>query len=329
MKRRLPGLLLALCCLAACKDTPPGQLEPIPRPEGYVEPPKPQAAKPAAAPAPDPSKVSLRWKLPVNSPVAFRLEGTPEAADAKGGSGQALRATYVLHRPEAGDLLLRVASEGASTPDQGTFSDRGFVLDGLGGIDRNTATLWLELPRDPVGVGDKWSLGTDLVDMAALGPDFAQKKAERRNTAKLAALAPEGDEQIATIEYDLHERVSGVIAPPTSLFHGGHSHGAPAAAPPKPAKKDKKKGGRRGQPEEENPSGPQEITAEVTFTGRGEFLVKAGRWRSWQGTLVSRTEGYTPKTPDKAVAQVPTGSFKVRLTALDSVPAELQPAAKK
>jgi hypothetical protein len=292
-----------------------------------VEPPKPEAPKPTAAPAPDPNKVVLRWKLAEGAPVAFRLDGSP-SSDAKDAGGKALRTTYVLQRPEAGDHILRVASEGTTPPDQGTFSERGFVLDGLGGIDRNTATLWLELPRDPVGVGDQWSLGADLVDPAPLGPDFVQKKAERRNTAKLAAIAPDGDERVATIEYDLHESVTGIVDERASHSHGGHSHGPPAPAPKKPAAK--KKGGKVAQPTEAaEPAGPTQITAEVTFTGRGEFLVKAGRWRSWQGTLTSKTVGYTPTTPDKALAQVPTGSYKVRLTPLDSVPAELQPEAKK
>ena len=321
MKRSLLGLLLALCSLAACKDTPPGQMEPIPRPEGYVEPPKPEAPKKAPEPPPDPNKVVLRWKLAPGAPMAFRLAGTPEGGDTK-----ALSNTYVLERPEAGDLVLRVSTEGMAATDRGTFSERGFILDGLGAADRTTATLWLELPRDPVGVGDTWSLGADLVDPAPLGPDFVQnpKKSERRNSAKLAALAPEGDDRVATIEYEVYERVSGVIDERAAGGHSGHSHKAPAPPPPPPPAKKGKKGASAPEPK---PSGPVEISAEVSFTGRGEFLVKAGRWRSWEGTLTSKTEGYTPKTPDKAVAHAPAGSFKVRLTQLESIP--VQPEGKK
>jgi hypothetical protein len=317
VKRSLPALLLALSALAACSDDPPGKLEPIPRPEGYVEPPKPEAPK-KTEPAQDPNKVVLRWKLAPKSPVAFRLVGTPEGGDAK-----AVRNTYALERPESGDFIVRVATEGVAPIDQGTVSERGFILDGLNPMDRTTATLWLELPRDPVGVGDKWSLGADPVDTQALGPDFVEKKAEKRNSAKLTALVPEGDDRVATIEYDVYERVTGAIEA-RAAAHGGHSHAAPAP------KKDSKKGGKKGDDDhDEKEKAPSEITAEVSFTGRGEFLVKEGRWRSWQGTLTSKTEGYTPKSPDKALAQVPTGTFKVQLTALDSVPAELQAAEKK
>lgn len=323
MKRSLLGLLLALCSLAACQDTPPGQMEPIPRPEGYVEPPKPEAPKKAPEPAPDPNKVVLRWKLAPGSPMAFALVGAAE------GDAKAMRNTYALERPEAGDLVLRVATEGVAATDQGTFSERGFILDGLGAMDRTTATLWLELPRDAVGAGDTWSLGADLVDPAPLGPDFVQKKSERRNSAKLTALAPEGDDRVATIEYDVYERVSGIIDERAPGSHGGHSHGPPAPRPPPPPPANKK--GKKGAPppQEEKPAGPTEISAEVSFTGRGEFLVKAGRWRSWEGTLTSKTEGYTPKTPDKALAQVPSGTFKVKLTPLESVPEKLQAPPKR
>ena len=309
MKRSLPALLLVLCALAACSDDPPGKMEPIPRPEGYVEPPKPEAPKKPAEPAPDPNKVTLRWKLAPKSPVAFRLSGTPEGGAAK------LSNTYALERPESGDLILRIATEGVAPTDQGTFSERGFILDGLSPVDNTLTTLWLELPRDPVGVGDKWSLAADPVDPQPLGPDFVAKKSDRRTSAKLTALAPEGDERVATIEYDVFERIDGVVevrAPPG----GAHAHGG-------------KKGGKKGGDSHQEPKPPPAISAEVSFTGRGEFLVKAGRWRSWQGTLTAKTEGYTPKSPDKALTRVPAGSFKLQLTALDSVPPALQPAAKK
>ena len=55
--------------------------------------------------------------------------------------------------------------------------------------------------------------------------------------------------------------------------------------------------------------------------GRGEFLVKAGRWRSWEGTLSTVTKG--PFPPE--ALQVPPGNLALRLTALESAP---EPVAK-
>ncbi|WP_224372941.1 hypothetical protein [Hyalangium versicolor] len=311
MTRRLISLLLALGALAACNDKPPGQLEPIPRPTDYKEPAKTDAPKPTGAAPTDPNKVTLRWNLAKGTPVAYRLDGTPEAATF-----------YVLQRPDQGDLTLRMATKGSKpTQDQGTLSERGFILDGLGASDRNVATLVLELPKQAVSVGDSWSLGTTLVDAENLGRNFVQKKAERHNTVKLASITPEGDDRVATLEYDLLERISGILPP-------GNSEPPADAAETSPLKPEKDKGKGKGkgkEPGKDHPANAERnVTTEVTFTGRGEFLVKAGRWRSWEGTLSSKTEGFTPASPDKNPTQVPPGALKLKLTSLDSAPAELQ-----
>jgi len=183
------------------------------------------------------------------------------------------------------------------------MSERGFVMDGLAGPLRNTAVLVLELPRDPVGPEATWALGTDLVDLGSV-PGFVEKKAERRNQVKLTALTPgENGEQVATLEYDLSENVSGEVRA-TRATHSktdGHGH----------------------EEEEKAPKGERSALAEMRVKGRGEFLVKAGRWRSWEATLTTRTEGTTlPGTAD--------GERTLRLTPLESVPPELlQPQAKK
>jgi hypothetical protein len=321
VKRSLLSLLLALGALVACKEPPPGQLEPIPRPPGFEAPAKTETPKAAAAPAVDPNKVVLRWKLAKGAPAAFRLDGNPE------GSGGALKTVYVLEHPQAGDNIVRLAQEGAKGPeDQGTFSERGFILDGLGELHRNLATLLLELPKDPVGQGDTWALGADLVDTDTLGREFNSKKSERRNTVKLASLSGEGDDRVATLEYDLFERVSGTLPIGTKGATGPATE--TEALKPAPDKNKGKKG--KKAPEPVKTKGPSEATFEVSFTGRGEFLVNTGRWRSWQGTLSTKSEGYTPPTPEKNALRVPAGTYKLKLTALDSVPASLQqPEAKK
>ena len=321
MKRSLLSLLLLAGALAACGDKPPGQLEPIPRPPGYQDPPKAEAPKPAAPPAPDPNKVVLRWKLAAGAPMAFRLEGSPEAG------ASALKAVYVLQRPEAGDNVLRIAQESSKeATERATFSERGFILDGLGDVDRNLATLLLELPKDPVGVGDTWALGADFVNPEPLGLGFATKKSDRRNTVKLESLTPEGDDRVATIQYDLFETVSGAFPP--GALPAAATETSPLKAAPDKGKGKGKKPAAADDPHDNKPKAT-EVLSEVSFKGSGQFLVKAGRWRSWQGTLTSKTEGYSP-APGKSLAHVPPGTLKLQLTALDSVPAELQqPEAKK
>ncbi|WNG39249.1 hypothetical protein F0U61_40480 [Archangium violaceum] len=330
MNRRLLGLLAALSLSSACKDEPVGKMEPIPRPRDTTVTPANQAAAPKPTPAPepppDPSKVVLRWKL--DAPTAFRLTTTASesAPSAKGKRDKADSATeketssiFVLRKTESGDYAFRIVPEGpGGEADQGTMSERGFVLDGLAGPLRNTAVLVLELPRDAVGQNATWQLGTDLVDLSSI-PGFVEKKAERRNQVKLTALTPaENGEQVATLEYELSEDISGQLRPmrqppqktkpaaAASGKGGGHDHGKEGA-------------------HEEEASAPSAPTAssEVRVKGRGEFLVKAGRWRSWEATLTTSTEGTT-------VPGLANGERVLRLTPLDSVPQELlQPQAQK
>jgi hypothetical protein len=330
LNRRTLGLLAALCLTSACKEEPVGEMTPIPRPADMPATPekKAEAPKPVAAePPPDPSKVVLRWKL--DAPTAFRLTTTSSssapAAAPKGKKGKKDRepqpsagpsetdAIFVLRRTESGDYAFRIVPQGAGgEADQGTMSERGFVMDGLAGPLRNTAVLVLELPRDPVGPEATWALGTDLVDLGSV-QGFVEKKAERRNQVKLTALTPgENGEQVATLEYDLSESLSGQLRTTRAALQ--------AAAKAGPAEHSHDEG---HEDEDESPKGEQSALAEMRVKGRGEFLVKAGRWRSWEATLTTRTEGTT-------LPGASNGERTLRLTPLDSVPPELlQPQAKK
>lgn len=329
MNRRTLSLLAALCLTSACKEEPVGEMTPIPRPADMPATPakKAEAPKPAAEPPPDPSKVMLRWKL--DAPTAFRLTTTSSSAapaqapkgkkgkkdkepQAEASPGQT-DAIFVLRKTESGDYAFRIVPQGAGEADQGTMSERGFVMDGLAGPLRNMAVLVLELPRDPVGPETTWALGMDLVDLGSV-PGFVEKKAERRNQVKLTALTPgENGEQVATLEYDLSERLSGELRTTRAMMQAAAKAAAKAGDPHDEGHEQK----------EEALKGEQGALAEMRVKGRGEFLVKAGRWRSWEATLTTRTEGTTlPGTPD--------GERTLRLTPLDPVPPELlQPQAKK
>jgi hypothetical protein len=303
VNRRIIGLLATVCLASACKPEPVGQMEPIPRPPDMpAAPAKAEAEKkPAPAPAPpDPSKVVLRWKL--DAPTGFRLT-------TSAGSGET-NSLFILRKTESGDYAFRIVPEGAGgEADHGTMSERGFVLDGLSGPLHTTAALVLELPMDPVAPEATWKLSTDLVDLSAVR-NFVEKKAERQNKVKLTALTPaENGEQVATLEYDLFENISGSLRG--------------AAAPSKPKADSRKKKGKDAKPadEAEAPSDGT-VSSELRVKARGEFLVKAGRWRSWEGTLTTRSGGNLPGASN--------GERKLRLTPLDAVPPELlQPQAKK
>ncbi|OJT18440.1 hypothetical protein BO221_40980 [Archangium sp. Cb G35] len=335
MNRRTLGLLAALCLTSACKEEPVGAMTPIPRPADMPATPekKAEAPKPAAAePPPDPSKVTLRWKL--DAPTAFRLTTTSSSAapapapkSKKGKKDKEPQPTaspsgetdaiFVLQKTESGDYAFRIVPQKADgEADQGVMSERGFVMDGLAGPLRNVAVLVLELPRDPVGPETTWALGTDLVDMGSV-QGFVEKKAERRNQVKLTALTPgENGEQVATLEYDLSERLSGEMRATRAQIRAVMKT---AGSKPQHAPHE----GHEDGDEHESSGGEPSVVAEMRVKGRGEFLVKAGRWRSWEATLTTRTEGTT-------VPGTSNGERTLRLTPLDPVPPELlQPQAKK
>ncbi len=331
MNRRIIGLLATVCLASACSDKPVGQMEPIPRPPGMDSAPakaEAPAAKPAPAPAPpsDPSKVVMRWKL--DAPTAFRLTTTSSASapaskdkkDKQPESAASERETssiFVLRKTGSGEYAVTLhPQEPGGEADQGTMSERGFVVDGLSGPLRTAAALVLELPLEAVGKGATWALGMDLVNLSTVS-NYVEQKAERHNQVKLVELTPaENGEQVATLEYDLSENVSGTLRAFRLLQ--------------KPEKKDadgkkdaaRKKGASADtEDEEQKPLPVQNVSAELRVKGRGEFLVKAGRWRSWEGTLTTSTEGALPG--------LSSGELKLRLTPLDAVPPELLPQQAK
>jgi len=344
VNRRLVGLLAALCLSSACKDEPVGQMEPIPRPPGAPAPQAPAAAPaPTPEPAPDPSKVVLRWNL--DAPTAFLATLTssggaapaPAPAPARGKKGKPppraaapapatpleQKLMFLLSTSPSGEPLFHLLPQGGGEEEQGTMSERGFVLDGLSGQLRNLATLMLELPMEPVGPGSLWKLATNLVDTTAV-PGFSSKESRQKNEVKLVSLTPgDNGEQVATIDYDLTQSVSGLLRGAASAAadeeheeHEGdhdHDHGSAAKVSPevKAAAAKAAKGLKR------RPPLGQPASAEVQVKGRGEFLVKAGHWRTWQATLTTRTTGGLT-LPEAAV-----GERTVRLTPVEPVPPEL------
>ncbi|NNC08205.1 hypothetical protein HJC10_35870, partial [Corallococcus exiguus] len=215
--------------------------------------------------------------------------------------------TYVLVLDKSGERQLRVAPN-TGAPEDATFSDRGFIIDGLQGPARNLATLVLELPRDPVRPGETWPLGTELTTPDALGTLFRRAPGgERHNRVKLVSVTPgDNGEQVATLEYDIVEQFGGTLSPP------------------RPALPKKDKAAKQAGPENTAIEVPNELDdapapaaqpegtelgATVKVTGKGEFLVKAGQWRSWEGTLSTALNG-----PAQPAVNLPAGTYKARIT---------------
>lgn len=348
MKRSLSGLLVALA-FTACKQEAPGKLEPIPRPPGATAPePTEQAAPARAEPAVPKDAVVLRWKL--DAPVSFRLNlaldrnaAVPESAPAekpskadkkKKGARAAPTAaqapaaarasvpteyTYVLQMDKSGERQLHMTAN-AGAPEDATFSDRGFIIDGLHGPARNLATLVLELPRDPVRPGETWSLGTELTTPDALGTLFRRAPGgERHNRVKLVSVTPgDNGEQVATLEYDLVEQFGGTLSAPRAAS-GARKSARPAGPENNAIEVPSEPDAAPAAP----PAGT-ELGATVKVTGKGEFLVKAGQWRSWEGTLSTALNG-----PAQPAVNLPAGTYQARITPVSApqAPAATAPTA--
>ncbi|WP_434388058.1 hypothetical protein [Melittangium boletus] len=363
MNRRLVGLLAALCLLSACSDEPVGQMEPIPRPAGAQAPPPPPPAPTPAPERPDPSKVVLRWNLqeptaflatvsgatsgPARSspaPAPRRGKKGKEApekpAEAPASSGREQKILFLLSRTEAGEPTVLLLPQDGSEEDRASMSERGFVLDGLSGQLRNLAVLTLELPADPVGPGAQWRLAANLVDTTGV-PGFTPSDSQQKNEVKLVSLTPgDGGEQVATLAYELTQSVSGRLRPEGSHGAGedeedeeGHDHGHDHGHDEKDALEVKRLKSTSKAAQKASMSTRKSLktrtpgtpaSAEMRVTGRGEFLVKTGQWRTWEATLTTRTTG------GLVLPGAPAGERTVRLSPVKPIPPEaLQKRVKK
>lgn len=200
-------------------------------------------------------RVLLRWNVPADSALAFRLattsvepDSTPEPSGLWSRMPTVERAdlTAVLRPLEAGRIEVEfhqgdvVFAEGDSTAAlfeklQGLTERLGEALgmssvlrgeiDEAGTIgsfwlpqeQKNLLALYFELPEDSVAVGDTWPLdGAQLLTMRNVRVDTGT----RTNAVRLAAIEGTADRPLAVIEYDLHERVEGSFGHMTFTYRG-------------------------------------------------------------------------------------------------------------
>lgn len=210
------------------------------------------AALPAMA---QDGRVLLRWNVPADSALAFRLaatnvdpDSTPEPSGLWGQMPTVEQAdmTAVLRPLGGGRLEVEfhrgdvVFAEGDSTAAlfeklQGLAESFGEALgmssilrgeiDEAGTIgsfwlpqeQKNLLALYFELPEDSVAVGDTWRLdGAQLLTMRNVRVD----EGARTNVVRLVAIEGPPDRPLAVMEYDLHERVEGGFGHMTFAYRG-------------------------------------------------------------------------------------------------------------
>jgi hypothetical protein len=260
----------------------------------------PVAAQPAAPTAPAPQRVLLRWKVPQGTPVGYEfvtqlvspgsnsMRMSLSSLKQSGVTSQQRTKVYELQPPSeaamaavltakpSGDLSAKVVVTRMEMPkkkrptkqDQqvakalretlgrkvqlrGNLTDWGFVTTDLKREQRNLLALMFELPSKPVAVGDVWPHSSDLVKMGA----GWEGENESLNRVELAALEQDAEGRlVAVLDYTLAERQEGKFS-------------------------DRRL-------EKQIPA-----SMEISFVGRGEFLVEQGRWKRLAGRMTTRATG--------------------------------------
>jgi hypothetical protein len=132
-----------------------------------------------------------------------------------------------------------------------SLTDWGLVTSELKREQRNLVSLATELPAKAVAVGDTWTHNADLVKM---GESFTGTS-ESINRMELVGLEREGEGRtVALIDYTLAEKHDG------KFVNSRTKESLPASM-------------------------------EMSFLGRGEFLVEEGRWRKLSGRYTTRATG--------------------------------------
>lgn len=135
---------------------------------------------------------------------------------------------------------------------------------------RNVVALFLELPKEPVGPGDTWSIDARLT---TLGHGFICEEANRENRVRLVSLdRTEDGDTVAAIDYRITERVKGVY----------QQGAAPGGTP---------------------------VEMSVTFVARGEFLVEKGTWRRFRGLMGIKSSGMMNSDVQKRFSLEPLESI--------------------
>ncbi|MBS2026346.1 MAG: hypothetical protein JST54_00460 [Deltaproteobacteria bacterium] len=276
--RRLLAIALSSALLAC--DAPPA---PTPPPAVPLRPPTPKP------PAPPPRQtVKLRWRLPPEGPRTLDVE---VVADPKRRSGMFdLRAiggpkselklptrteslAVVTRRPETDQFLVAViptAIEGeglvagvradpkklqsliGTVTGRTSMNENGFLGTELDASSRSLFGTALELPAQPVGVGDTWSSSVEPVWIE--GGTWASDKKSHRNTYTLKSIDTQPDgTHVAVIAFTNHEDDTGHFKDKSGI--------------PRPA------------------------TFSGALDGHGEFLVEGGSWRSLEFTQSTRISG--------------------------------------
>ncbi|WP_426745521.1 hypothetical protein VZQ01_31930 [Myxococcus faecalis] len=166
---------------------------------------------------------------------------------------------------ESKELARQLKAMEGGVQIRATLTPSGLVTSDLKREHRNLVAFMVELPSRPVSVGDVWTHSADLVDM---GKNW-NGESDAINRVELVSLEREAEgTTVAVIDFTVAER------------HAGRYEN-PALAKPIPA------------------------TMEMSYVGRGEFLVEEGRWRRVAGEMATLAKGVVSVDSAQRFVMVP------------------------
>jgi len=283
------------------------------------------AGPPAAAAASAPERVQLRWKVPQGTPVAYEFI-TQQVGPGKNSmrldlsglknsklTAKQRKAIFELQLPSqsamasvlstkpSGDLSVKVVVTRMDIPKKkrptkadkqmaqamenmvgtvqirASMTDWGFVTTDLKREQRNLVALMFELPSKPVAVGESWTHSADLVKM---GTGW-EGESESLNRVELVSLDKEADGQtVAVIDFTLAERQDGKFS------NARVTKTVPASM-------------------------------EMSFVGRGEFLVEQGRWKRIAGRMTTKATGVMETDTEQQFTLMPLDPIPPKVLAAE------------
>lgn len=142
----------------------------------------------------------------------------------------------------------------------------------LNSRQKNLISLLFELPVSPIEVGDQWTL--DNVNFIGNDQNFICRKARKHNVVKFERTEMFEGDLVAVISYDLMEMASGDFSIPN--FFGA-----------------------------DDDQEPKKSVIKFGFKGEGRFSIEKGRWVSYDGIMILKSEGIMKSNSKQKFSLIP------------------------
>ena len=165
-------------------------------------------------------------------------------------------ADETLENPEIGGLESLFSMQSGVVLRGSVYETGGIHSFWLNSSQKNLIAIFFELPKNPVKIGDKWSLDINLISN---DQNFECETAYKINEVELTDIKNINGERIAVLQYNIEEYVEGKFNTPT--FFGGSG-------------------------------GVKETMMRFSYQGNAEFSIDRGRWIKFDGLMTMESTGF-------------------------------------